>query len=1142
MDQKRPRILNARYALPSDFKSGGMADLYKATDLENGNQLVAVKLFKQGLFEAEIIAETVLREINALKELKHPNIVQLLNHGIDDETNRSFIVMEWIDYDLEEWLEKNSLGGWDDFYEKIGHPILEALELAHSRHLIHRDLKPRNILMTEGAPKLADFGISKLIKFSDSTVTLKDFRTIPYSPKEFDDGTATYTRDIFSFGVIALRCLTDVELRNYEDIDRALDEFDVRDETYEIIKRCLDDDPQRRPTNALILLHDLEKVWRSLSESWIEKKVCHLHLTQSAIRGFPKTNFSEQEIKRIIQEDLNNGFAIENYVQPNARPNPDHYHLIGTEYRYQIAVDDRDRDYFVILKVWPDSPSNLERMKERAWQPPFYVFKVVKPNLTQISINQNTLLELQKGISEFQAEKQQREREEQEEQLFRIWGRILGAKNAFEKEKFKPLKYDSFIATGNGRYRFNVRENIEEELLGQPRLVRGEQASLFGEIENIDTSSTTLRETYLSGSVERLPRRGQLEYDNRAGKKALDKQQKALDAVRFCQSVRADLKDLINHPEKARRSNRIESISFIQSTLDAPKQDAVIAALNAEDFLVVEGPPGTGKTTFITELILQELKLNPKSRILLTSQTHVALDNVVERLAERAPTLRMVRLAGQFNIDKVSQSVQKNLLFSQMEEWRKDSIASGAKYLEQWAETNGISRDNVEIGKIIEALVVVRLEINELGKTLDLLLDEKVSLQEEKQTTSQEALDQISEDIAQIKEAIKIKREQRKKLEERLNILEKDIGNDLSKLTPDELREWIRPYLPDTPVNNKYLELQGIYADWHERFGRSAAFNAALLTSCQVVAGTCLGIMSIQGIEELDYDLCIVDEASKATPTETLIPLSRSRRWILVGDQRQLSPFQDAQFRASKTLERYDLNRDDLKSTLFDLLVENLPPNCRSSLNIQHRMVAPIGNLISHCFYDGHLQSEKKEIDKTLLFSHLFKYPVTWFTTEHLPNKYESRSANSFANRCEVEITKKIIGQINWLAKNANKKFSVALLVGYIGQKREMEHSLNTERKTWGQLDISIETVDAFQGREADIALYSVTRSNLEGKIGFLYEEERINVALSRGRYYLGIIGDHSFCYKVDGVNPFKKVVEYIYQHPQECAISKEYK
>jgi superfamily I DNA and/or RNA helicase len=473
-----------------------------------------------------------------------------------------------------------------------------------------------------------------------------------------------------------------------------------------------------------------------------------------------------------------------------------------------------------------------------------------------------------------------------------------------------------------------------------------------------------------------------------------------------------------------------------------------------------------------------------------------------------------------------------------MKGWRKAALASGAKYLTNWAADNGISKHNVEVGKTIEELVIVRTEIETLEKSRELLTQESNALKDETHTTSREALDQLSEDLDELKEELKKKRTRRKELEAHLVELE-DIGSDLLKQSADDLRDWVKEYLPKTPENQKYLELQSIYTDWQERFGLSPAFNAALLTSCQVVAGTCLGIMSIKGIEELDYDLCIIDESSKATPTEALIPISRSRRWVLVGDQRQLSPFQDASFRDSKILEKYDLTRADLKHTLFDHLVDNLPVECCSSLNIQHRMVAPIGNLISHCFYDGRLTSAEKEIDTALSF--IFKRPVTWFTTEHLPNKSESRSASSYVNRCEVEVVKKLLGQIDWLCKSYGKKYSIALLVGYTGQKREMERTLNTELNNWKQLEIIIETIDAFQGREADIALYSVTRSNTKGKIGFLYEQERINVALSRGRYYLGVIGDRNFCYAIERDNPFRHVIEYIEQHPQDCAINKEY-
>ena len=93
------------------------------------------------------------------------------------------------------------------------------------------------------------------------------------------------------------------------------------------------------------------------------------------------------------------------------------------------------------------------------------------------------------------------------------------------------------------------------------------------------------------------------------------------------------------------------------------------------------------------------------------------------------------------------------------------------------------------------------------------------------------------------------------------------------------------------------------------------------------------------------------------------------------------------------------------------------------------------------------------------------------------------------------------------------------------------------ENSQWTALAVEVNTVDAFQGREADIAVYSVTRSNDQGVIGFLKDLRRLNVALSRGREYLIVVGDHVFARGVQGQNPFRLVVEHIDAHPTECSI-----
>jgi superfamily I DNA and/or RNA helicase len=201
-------------------------------------------------------------------------------------------------------------------------------------------------------------------------------------------------------------------------------------------------------------------------------------------------------------------------------------------------------------------------------------------------------------------------------------------------------------------------------------------------------------------------------------------------------------------------------------------------------------------------------------------------------------------------------------------------------------------------------------------------------------------------------------------------------------------------------------------------------------------------------------------------------------------------------------------------------------------LATQHRMVEPIGKLISTCFYEGKLESSGPEIDKVL--SRVLPRPVTWLTTSKLPNSREQSANSSFNNSCEVTVIFQWLKQLNQAATEAQRNYKVAVLSGYAAQLKLLKRSLDAEQSGLQALAIECNTVDAFQGREADIVIYSVTRSNKDGKIGFLRDEARLNVALSRGRVGLLIVGDHQFCRSLS-YSPLSDVLHYIEQHPEDC-------
>jgi len=207
-------IIDGRYALQPKPIAGGMADVYRGNDMLQGGLQVAIKVFRRGGQEQDFIVEAFKRETRALTDLKHPSIIELFQSGLDETRDQFFLVLEWLEGgDLYGHVRKNPPEGWDSFYLSLGKPILEALAYAHSQRIIHRDLKPENVLIdSAGNPKLADFGVAKIKALIQPGLTLNQFVSRPYAPKDDDDGEHTYTRDVHAYAALALSCLTPARL------------------------------------------------------------------------------------------------------------------------------------------------------------------------------------------------------------------------------------------------------------------------------------------------------------------------------------------------------------------------------------------------------------------------------------------------------------------------------------------------------------------------------------------------------------------------------------------------------------------------------------------------------------------------------------------------------------------------------------------------------------------------------------------------------------------------------------------------------------------------------------------------------------------------------------------------------------------
>ncbi|NLM09722.1 MAG: Stk1 family PASTA domain-containing Ser/Thr kinase [Clostridiaceae bacterium] len=201
------RVLNNRYELIERIGSGGMADVYKAK-CRVLKRWVAVKILKDEFVNDEEFLERFEREAYAAGSLNHPNIVSIYDVG--REGNIHYIVMEYIDgITLKDYIRQNGALPWQEAAE-IAISVLSALHKAHRHSIIHRDIKPQNILMTsDNVPKVTDFGIARAASTSTITRKIDTVGSVHYSsPEQARGGYTDEKSDIYSVGVTLFEMLT----------------------------------------------------------------------------------------------------------------------------------------------------------------------------------------------------------------------------------------------------------------------------------------------------------------------------------------------------------------------------------------------------------------------------------------------------------------------------------------------------------------------------------------------------------------------------------------------------------------------------------------------------------------------------------------------------------------------------------------------------------------------------------------------------------------------------------------------------------------------------------------------------------------------------------------------------------------------
>ena len=299
--------------------------------------------------------------------------------------------------------------------------------------------------------------------------------------------------------------------------------------------------------------------------------------------------------------------------------------------------------------------------------------------------------------------------------------------------------------------------------------------------------------------------------------------------------------------------------------------------------------------------------------------------------------------------------------------------------------------------------------------------------------------------------------------------------------------------------------------------------NAQLFDEARVIACTLVGSAN-RLLEGQKFGTLFIDEAAQALEAACWIPIRRVSRVILAGDHCQLPP----------TVKSFAALKAGLGKTLMERIVDN-KPEVVTLLKMQYRMNEEIMRFSSDWFYGNQVESAPEVKFRSILDLDI---PMTWVDTSQfqLPENEESLFKEQFVgesfgriNKAEAELT--LMALENYFGKIGkqrilDERIDVGVISPYRAQVQYLRRLLKKKDffKPYRHL-ISVNTVDGFQGQERDVILISLVRANDEGQIGFLRDLRRMNVAITRARMKLIILGDASTMTR----HPFyKKLYEYI--------------
>jgi Protein kinase domain. len=1125
----------SRFRLLRSIPSNSQSEIWLARDLESeDDERVVVKILKGN--KDEILREFFIRESAALTQINHPGVVKIKDYGLDESENKYWLSLKYIDGNTLEERIKSS-GGLKDVAVEMMMEIMDAVAAAHSRGIIHRDLKPSNIMCKEtGEITVLDFGVCKIKTLLQEGVTVKGFGTPPFTaPEQLAQEDVDNRADVYSLGIIFFYMLTGTVSSNMSIQDQ-VDKSDLPHEYKKIINKMTALNKSDRYPSVLIAKREIQKIHKNNTRSSVIYYLKPSQLLCNSCRSLGLIDYNtEKEAIDWLNKELN-----ENVVSFGS-DRDGNWVLLLPKHKISATLDSDKRSlrlrniYFV---------SSVDLARNREWAYECNVTWKVIPTKSVVPKGSDISYLIEEFENWKKQQEVQRKKDNENKKILLQWENILRLQRKIYLEKEFSLSYNNWDVSEDSS---NIIVKLDDEVANPhvyvdlPILMNSTQENRkirVGTLAAIDGKELTVS-LHRGVNIEELRHYGEVTLDNNQVSASLKRQEDAIRAAKYGDSVNPDLLNLLNNPNINNHSTEpINVQDFINDDLDDAKKLAVQATLKSNIYLI-QGPPGTGKTKVISEIIGQILRSNPSSKILLASQSNAAVDNALEAVAKLQDGSTLLRIGRK---EKIDDKLSRFQLEETLKLWvnkTKNRSNAHAKNLRD--------KNNGQLNTLAEYVASLRGCIDIFDTLADIDQDlsrAKYSLLEAK--NSQSSIKSLQKKVSELEQ-------ERDSL---LEVLSEELAG-IYKYLGIKNKKHIYYNLDDLKSTLQYLEkeierkkqgfnrldqIELIRQEWLTRLGKGKEFDAICASQSQVVASTCLGVSKIPGILSSEYDWVIIDEAGRATPSEILVPLVRGKRILLVGDHKQLPPVVELEL-TKEEMEEYDLTKTILERSLFEELFNKASNNIKSVLNIQYRMHNGIGSLVSQVFYDGTIENAESTHKLKHNIDRWKNKSVVWVSTSLIEERFEQTIGKSKQNQLEARIIMEYCELIEKeMQMNGVRDLSVGIISGYSEQKMRLNHLINPKDKLrWQCLSIDIDNVDAFQGQEREIVFYSVVRSNKWRDIGFLRDYRRLNVAFSRARKLLVVVGDHEMVQMANTfnyANPFAEVLRHIEKiDPKNCII-----